>query len=151
MLTCFFIGHRDSGEEIYPILCSEVERHIVEYGVGEFIVGHYGRFDGMAARAVRKAKENHPEILLTLLLPYLDRTSPSEGFDGSVYPDGLELVPRKYAIARANQMMIDRCDCLIAHVNRTYGGAFRCLKYARGKRIAITRIQGLCQTHRLDP
>ena len=56
MKTCFFIGHRDTSEDIYAVLENTVERHIAEYGVEEFIVGHYGRFNRMAARAVRAAK-----------------------------------------------------------------------------------------------
>lgn len=46
---CFFIGHRETSEEIYPVLCAVVEEHIVRYGVTEFIVGRYGCFDGLAA------------------------------------------------------------------------------------------------------
>ena len=39
MKSCFFIGHREASEEIYPVLYAAVEQHIVEYGVTEFIVG----------------------------------------------------------------------------------------------------------------
>ena len=70
MKSCFFIGHRDATEEIFPALTEAVERHITEYGVTEFIVGNYGRFDRMAAKAVIVAKVQHPEILLRQLLPY---------------------------------------------------------------------------------
>ena len=49
--SCFFIGHREASEEIYPALYAAVEQHIVEYGVTEFIVGHYGGFDRLAASA----------------------------------------------------------------------------------------------------
>ena len=42
--THFFIGHRDAPDTIYPALLAKVERHITELGVGEFIVGNYGRF-----------------------------------------------------------------------------------------------------------
>ena len=45
MKNCFFIGHREVGEEIYDELRTAVEQHIVEFGVTEFIVGHYGGFD----------------------------------------------------------------------------------------------------------
>ena len=38
--SCFFIGHRETSEEIYPALYAAVEQHILEYGVTEFIVGH---------------------------------------------------------------------------------------------------------------
>ena len=50
MKSCFFIGHREASEEIFPELAEAVERHIVDYGVTEFIVGNYGGFDRMAAR-----------------------------------------------------------------------------------------------------
>ena len=36
--SCFFIGHRETSEEIYPALYAAVEQHILEYGVTEFIV-----------------------------------------------------------------------------------------------------------------
>ena len=66
MTTCFFIGHRDAPEEVRPLLAEAIERHIAEYGVKEFVVGHYGAFDRMAAHAVRNAKERHPDIRLAL-------------------------------------------------------------------------------------
>lgn len=68
--SCFFIGHREASEEICPSLYAAVEAHIICYGVTEFIVGRYGCFDGLAAKAVKTAKQNHPEVELTLLLPY---------------------------------------------------------------------------------
>ena len=40
--SCFFIGHREAGPEILPALEAAIEKHISEYGVTEFIVGHYG-------------------------------------------------------------------------------------------------------------
>ena len=47
--SCFFIGHRETSEAIYLALYAVVEQHILEYGVTEFIVGHYGGFDRLAA------------------------------------------------------------------------------------------------------
>ena len=60
MNTCFFIGHRDAPESLRPSLLTEVERHITEHGVTEFVVGSYGRFDSMAAWAVKEAKSGTP-------------------------------------------------------------------------------------------
>ena len=57
MKTCFFIGHRETPDTVLPALMAEVERHIVEYGVTDFVVGRYGNFDMMAARAVLAAKK----------------------------------------------------------------------------------------------
>ena len=58
-MTCFFIGHRDAPEDIYAKLREAVADHITEHGVTDFVVGHYGRFDSMAARAVREEKAQY--------------------------------------------------------------------------------------------
>lgn len=140
MKSCFFIGHRDAGEALYPLIVGEVERHIIEYGVNEFIVGQYGWFDRMAARAVQEMKERFPGVRLVLLLAYLKNEALPNGFDASVYPDGLEIVPKRFAILRANRAMVDRCDCLIACVSRNYGGAWQCLTHAQRKGMHIVNL-----------
>lgn len=98
MSLCFFIGHRDTPDSLFKPLSDAVERHIVEYGVTEFVVGGYGRFDPLAAKAVSEAKKRHPEVTLTLLLPYHPQERPvplPPGFDGTFYPPGMETVPRR--------------------------------------------------------
>lgn len=117
-VTCFFIGHREAGDELIPALTAAVERHITEYGVTSFMVGRYGNFDKLAARAVIDAKKRHPEVTLTLLLPYhpFDRPTPTpKGFDGTFYPPGMETVPKRVAIVRANRYMMENSSHLIAY------------------------------------
>ncbi len=65
--TCCFIGHSEIQEDISEALAAAVERHIVEYGVTDFLVGHYGMFDYLAAQAVKEAKSRHPNIRLYLM------------------------------------------------------------------------------------
>ena len=117
MKTCFFIGHREAPESIYERLFQAVEHHITEYGVTDFVVGGYGIFDRLAARAVIEAKQHHSDVTLTLLMPYYrtDAEPLPDGFDGSLFPDGLETVPKRAAILRANQYMIHHCDYLIVY------------------------------------
>ena len=115
-------------------LTAEVERHINEYGVTDFVVGRYGRFDGMAAKSVKAAKKRHPEVTLTLLLPYhpYDRPTPTPpGFDGMFYPPGMETVPKRAAIVRANQYMVDNSDYLIAYVRHSVSNAWNLVEYAK--------------------
>ena len=79
----------------------------------------YGRFDTLAAKCVKAAKKRHPEVTLTLLLPYhpYDRPTPTPpGFDGTFYPPGMETVPKQAAIIRANRYMVENIDYLIAYV-----------------------------------
>lgn len=134
--SCFFIGHREANERIYADLRAAVEQHIVEFGVREFIVGHYGGFDRMAARAVIDAKKTHPEVTLTLLLPYHPAERPvetPEGFDGTYYPPDMERVPRRVAIVRANRYMVDHVDFLIAYAWHPGSNARELMEYAMGR------------------
>lgn len=148
MRSCFFIGHRETSSDILPALKEAVERHIVEYGVTSFFVGNYGGFDRMAAKVLIEAKNRHSEITLSLLLPYHPAERQVEipaGFDNTFYPPGMETVPRKFAIPRANRYMVDQSDYLIAYVWHPASNARELLSYARKREqrglIRITELQ----------
>lgn len=135
MRTCFFIGHREAPDSLLSQLSAEIERHITEYGVTEFVVGKYGHFDALTAKCVKVAKKRHPEVTLTLLLPYhpYDRPTPTPpGFDGSFYPPGMETVPKRAAIIRANQYMVEHSEYLITYVQHSVSNAWDLVEYARG-------------------
>ena len=143
MKSCFFIGHREASSEILPALRATIEQHIVEYGVTEFVVGHYGGFDRIAAKAVIDAKTQHPEITLSLLIPYHPAERPLKlppGFDNTFYPPDMEKVPRRLAIVRANRYMVDHADYLIAYAWHTGSNARELAEYAQRKKIAVTNL-----------
>jgi len=147
MRTCFFIGHREAPDNLLPILSAEVERHITEYGVTGFVVGKYGRFDSLAAQCVKTAKKRHPEVTLTLLLPYHPFDRPIQmppGFDGTFYPPGMETIPKRAAIVRANRYMVDHSGYLIAYAWHPASNAWDLVEYARAK-----EKRGLIKTTRL--
>ena len=132
--SCFFIGHREAPSTLRPQLDWAIERCITEYGVTGFVVGQYGNFDYLAARALIAAKERHPEISLQLLVPYHPADRPveaPEGFDGTYYPDGMESVPKRLAIVRANRYMVEHSDCLIAYARHPASNARDLLEYAQ--------------------
>ncbi len=144
--TCFFIGHRDAPEELRPLLAEAVERHITQYGVTEFVVGHYGRFDAMAAAAVRKAKERRPEVTLTLLLPYYPPSCDTSGCDRTYFPAGLEHVPKPFAIVRANAHMIRSSDYLICYDRGQIGKTRDFMELARRReKEGELRIENLAE------
>ena len=134
MSICFFIGHREASDELLPALTKAVERHITEYGVASIMVGRYGNFDKLAARAVIDAKKRHRSVTLTLLLPYhpFDRPIPTpEGFDGTFYPPGMETVPKRIAIVRANRYMVENSSHLIAYAWHPASNALELVEYAQ--------------------
>ena len=68
-----------------------------------------------------------------MLIPYHPAERPVEtppGFDGTFYPPGMESVPRRFAIVRANRYVIDHTDYLLAYVWHTASNAKALLEYA---------------------
>jgi len=150
--SCFFIGHRETPDTVLPLLQEAVNRHIERYGVTEFIVGHYGNFDYLAAKAVITAKQLHPEIMLSLLIPYHPAERPikkPKGFDNTYYPPRMEYVPRKLAIVRANRYMVDHVDFLIAYAWHPASNARELVEYAEKKmEKGVIQVVNLAPLHR---
>ena len=143
MKSCFFIGHREASDELMPALQRAIEQHIEEYGVTEFIGGGYGGFDRLATVALVAAKRIYPEITLLRLTPYHPaerKVILPEGFDGIYYPEGMEKVPRRLAIVRANRYVVEHSDYLIAYVWHPGSNASRLFLYAQKRGIAIVNL-----------
>lgn len=134
MKSCFFIGHREAPESLAPFLAEAIERHITEFGVTEFIVGSYGAFDRMVARQLAGIKKHCSEINIMLLTPYHPaerKANLPKGFEICFYPPGLECVPKRLAILRANKYMIEHSDHLITFVWHTASNARNLLEHAK--------------------
>ncbi len=131
-----FCGHADF---VRTDACERRLLTLLEQVIGdasaECYLGGYGNFDRFAYTCCRKFKKTHPRTLLIYVTPYLDRETP-EGYDGSLYA-ARENIPLKFAITSCNRAMAIAADCVIAYIDRTYGGAYEMYAYARrrGKRI----------------
>ena len=119
--VCVFIGHRDAPRTIWERLLEAVESVIVHFQVTEFYVGGYGQFDSMAADAVRSMQLRYPVRRDDFV---------TERYDGTIYPEGLESTPRRFAISKRNKWMVDQASAIIAYVDHDWGGAFQTLMYA---------------------
>ena len=138
---CFMFGHRDSPASVLAEIERSVEKYHLEYGFDEFVVGYHGSLDRLAAQAVRAAQKKHSAIRLTLLLAYHPSSQNRDllaAYDYTLYPDGMERVPRRLAILSANQYMIGRADGFICYV--AYAGNTRALLEEAGKRCSQAKI-----------
>lgn len=132
--SCYFIGHREVDERLRPSLTDVIRRLVMEESVRYFYVGGYGGFDRIAGMAVKEVKKQYPTITLHLVLPYHPAERSVEtppGYDGTYYPEGLEGVPRQYAIVRANKILVDTCDWLVAYVRHGASNSRKILEYAK--------------------
>lgn len=146
MKTCFMFGHADAPDRIMPKIEDAIERCYSEYGISAFYIGNRGRFDSLAAAAVKRAKRQHPDIRLYLLLAYHPAERPSNllgGFDGSFYPP-LEGTPRQYTIVKANRYMVNTADAMICYVCHI-GNTRNLLEYAQRRKKDGVRIENVAE------
>ena len=143
MKTVAFCGHGNIPstdlEKIKPILYNKLETLITTQGATEFLLGGYGDFDGTAARVVKALKVKYPHIISTLVIPYIDRDYNKELYDGSVFPP-IESVPKRFAISKRNEWMVQCADIIIAYVKYSWGGARATLEYAKRKKKEIINL-----------
>ena len=86
----------------------------------------------------------HPEVELTLLIPYHPAKKPvqkPEGFDSLFYPPGMEKVPYKAAIVAANRYVVDHVDYLIAYAWQPGSNARALAAYAQKRCKKVTKIK----------
>lgn len=87
----------------------------------------------MVINVLNEIKKQYTHIKLYLLAPYAlnQNTEAPEGFDGTFYPEGLEFVPKRYAIVQANRYMILHSDYLISYCGM--GNSRKIVEYALGQ------------------
>lgn len=120
MSICTFFGHHDCPQTILPKL-EQVLRDLIRSGVTQFYLGNHGRFDAIAAAVLRKLRTEFSEIRVTIVLAYLPK-EPIRDFE-TVYPEGLESVPPRFAIIKRNRWMLDRADLLVTYITHPWGNA----------------------------
>lgn len=127
---CAFFGHSTVHENISDKLEQAIRTAIEDHGVENFWCGGYGEFDSMAARAAHDLKTEYPDIEVILVRAYMPKNGEklSDIYDDSIYPEGLETVPYRFAISRRNRWMAKNCDMAITYVNNDFGGAYKTYK-----------------------
>lgn len=146
MITVTFCGHSDilSCDEtiVTNKLHTEIEK-LINQGADTFLLGGYGSFDLLCAKTLRELKKNYPHIKSVLVIPYLDRDYNMDLYDCSEYPP-IETVPKRFAILKCNEYMVDTADAVIAYVRFSFGGANKTLTYAKRKQKAIINLADFC-------
>ena len=109
---------------------------LIQRGATTFYLGGYGGFDRLAASVLHNISASNPSVESILVLPYLNREAEDDLYDGTIYPP-LENVPKRLAIIKRNEWMVDHADVIVAYVLHDWGGASAMLQYAirKGKEV----------------
>ena len=139
--TCCFFGHREVTHNIRPKLTETIEKLIVDEGVTEFYVGHQGQFDSMVYSVLKELKAKYPQIRYTVVLAYMPDEHIKEVYgEDTLYPDGLETVPKRFAISKRNDWMIKQFGFAVYYVYKITGGAAKFREKAEEKGLQIIDV-----------
>ena len=141
-----FCGHSnclfsdEEKEKLKQLLINE----IIKNPTCKFYLGGYGDFDSLCLRTLLELKTDFPDIELLFITPYLDKNYinlelAKYYYDDIIFPP-IENVPRKFAILKRNEWMVDSADLVIAYVKYSWGGATKTLEYANRKKKQIINL-----------
>lgn len=138
-MTATFFGHKDTPKEIEPTLRSTLIDLIENKNVNVFYVGNNGNFDTMVRRQLEDLSQTYP-ITYSVVLAYLPtEKNKYDDLSNTIYPEGLETVPKRFAISWRNKWMIQQSDIVVTYVTHNFGGAAQFKKIAeRFKKTIIT-------------
>ena len=141
-----FCGHSnylfsdEEKEKLKQLLIKEIRKN----PTCKFYLGGYGNFDSLCLRTLRELKKEFQDIELIFITPYIDKNYSKLEFakyhyDDVIFPP-LESVPRKFAILKRNEWMVEEADLVIAYVMYSWGGAAKTLEYAKRKKKTIINL-----------
>lgn len=151
MIVCF-TGHRrvepGNVNETVSFLCNKIEELA---GAGEvcFRTGGALGFDTIAALCVISAREKHPDVRLSLILPCRNQTRGWRDADIEKYDyilsqaDDVRYVCEHYTpycMKKRNRELVDGADLCIAYCNKSSGGSAYTIAYANERGVRVENL-----------
>ena len=136
MKTVTFFGHKDTPQETEPTLRATLLDLIINKNATVFFVGNNGNFDAMVRNQLKELSVIYP-IRYSVVLAYLPDERNTDDMSDTIYPEGLEKVPKRFAISWRNKWMLKQSDIVVTYVKHSFGGAaqFKELAQKQGKTV----------------
>ena len=136
-MTVTFFGHKDTQKNIEPTLRTTLIDLIENHNAAVFYVGNNGNFDTMVRRQLENLSQTYP-ISYNIVLAYIPtKKSEYDSFTNTLLPEGIETVPKRFAISWRNKWMIQQSDVVVTYVTHGFGGAaqFKAVAEKQGKTV----------------
>lgn len=143
-MVCCFFGHHDTSVTVKTDLLECIKNLVENEGADSFLVGNHGSFDGMVLSALREVKAAYPHINYSVVLAYMPEKKEEYSYIDpmeTLYPEGLESVPRRFAISWRNDWMLKQSETVICYVRHSLGGSSKFVEKAiRQKKRVINLV-----------
>ena len=139
--SCTFFGHHNCPEHIRPKLRETIIDLILNKNVDMFYVGNHGHFDSMVRSILRELQTAYPQIGYAVVLAYMPgKAAEGEDYSDTMLPEGIERVPKRFAISWRNNWMLEHSEYVVAYVTHSWGGAAQFVEKAEKHRRKVVYI-----------
>ena len=138
MAACTFFGHHDCPSSIKEKLYETIIDLIENHDVSMFYVGNHGSFDAIVRSVLRDLQSKCPQIQYAVVLAYLPGKKSEFSYDDysdTMLPEGIEAVPRRFAITWRNKWMLRQAEYVVTYVTHSWGGAAQFAEMAEKKEV----------------
>ena len=149
---CCFTGHRDIVKKhirLLPDALDELLGELYEKGVRTFRAGGALGFDTVAALAVLRLRDEHPDVKLELCIPCRDQAKKWGYYSRRLYEkilqksDEVKCVSEYYTsncMFERNRMMVNGAHVCVAYYDGSSGGTGYTYSYAQRNRVKIINL-----------
>ena len=138
-----FFGHRYCPSSIKPKLHNVIINLIEKEHVDLFYVGNHGAFDAMVRAQLRELEQIYPNIRYAVVLAYLPQKSNEfdpQNYSDTIFPEGIETVPKRFAISWRYRWMLRQADYVVTYVTHSWGGAAQFAEMAKRQHKKVINI-----------
>ena len=139
MQACTFFGNRNCNPKIRTQLKESIIS-LIKNSYDTFYVGNHGDFDLLVLSVLKEIKIEYPYINFYVVLAYLPKNNAWENYS-TIYPEGLENVPFKFAIIKRNIWMLEKSSAVITHTPNTTGNSAKMKALAEKKNKLVISIK----------
>ena len=147
--TVCFTGHRNVIHKHLARKLDEIVENLINEGFLYFGTGGARGFDKLAAESILRAKENHPEIKLIIVLPSKDSWDKWNRYDKEEYEflakkaDKITCLSDHYyrgCMHVRNKHLVDSSSVCVSYRYSSSGGTAFTENYARKKGLTIVSV-----------
>lgn len=134
----YFFGHADAPQDIEEKLRKVIIKLITYDGIDSFNVGVEGNFDRLCYKVLKDLQLKYNNIRIYRVLAYMPKNDNIS--QDSIFPENIEKVPKRVAIAWRNKWMINTSEYAVTYVKRIVGGAYKFESLAKSKGLCVINI-----------
>ena len=138
-MVCTFFGRRNAPSSVKEKL-SEAINDLIKRGYDEFYVGNNGNFDFYVQSVLSDIIKTNCKVSFTVVLSRPDEKAILAEQIFTLFPDGLEKVPHRFAISKRNDWLIKKAQVVVAYADNRFTNSHKWIEKAKNKGIDVINL-----------